>query len=188
VSTGAIGGIFVGGAGTRMGGRAKGLLATREGATIVDRWRAVLSAVGVGQVVLVGAHGAYAHLGVETICDSPAGIGPLGGLVALLRYAGERTAIAVACDMPSVSTGLMARLLRAPDAPVVAPRRDGRWEPLFARYDAPAVLSLAEAQAATRDHSLQRVLDRAGAVELPISAGEADELHDWDTPEDAGVS
>jgi molybdopterin-guanine dinucleotide biosynthesis protein A len=188
VSLGPIGGIFVGGAGTRMGGRAKGLLATRDGATIVDRWRAILTAAGVETIVLVGAHDAYAHLGLETIHDAPAGIGPLGGLVALLRRAGEKTAIAVACDMPSVSTALMARLLQAPDAPVVAPRRNGRWEPLFARYDARAVRPLAEAQAAAQDHSLQRLLERAGAVELPISAAEADELHDWDTPEDAGAA
>jgi molybdopterin-guanine dinucleotide biosynthesis protein A len=184
MTAGAIAGIFIGGAGTRMGNRPKGLLTTDGGVTIVDRWRAVLARAGVGSVVLVGAHAAYAHLGVETIDDAPPGIGPLGGLLALLERARGRVAVAVACDMPSVSPQLIVRLLAAPPATVVAPRRDGRWEPLCARYDAGTMYPLAQSHARGRDHSLQRLLDRAGAAELPLSATEAGELADWDTPAD----
>jgi molybdopterin-guanine dinucleotide biosynthesis protein A len=180
----ALAGIFVGGASTRMGGRPKGLLVTAGGDTIVDRWRAVLKDAGVTRIVLVGSHAAYTHLAPEMLHDSPPGIGPLGGLVALLARAGDGDAIAVACDMPSVSVGLVTRLLTAPRAPVVAPRIEGRWEPLFARYDAGRVRALAEAQTRERDHSLQRLLTRAGAAELPLLADEARQLRDWDRPED----
>ena len=179
-------GIFVGGSGTRMGGVAKGLLAAPGGAgTLIDRWRSVLGEAGIDRVVLVGRHPAYARVeGLETIDDEPPGIGPLGGLVALLRRAGDATALAFACDMPFVSRGLVERLVAAAPAPVVAPRREGRWEPLCARYDATRVLPLAMRAAAGPRHGVGRVLDEAGAVELPLGPGEAAELDDWDSPAD----
>lgn len=182
--TRAVAGIFVGGAGTRMGGIAKGLMRTGDGATLVERWCITLDPLGV-ELVLVGDRAAYAGLGMEVVADQPAGIGPLGGLVALLRRAGAAQALALACDMPFVSSTLLDRLLAAsPQAPIVAPRRDGRWEPLCARYDPSRVLAPALANARSGDHSLQRLLRDAGAVELPLTPKQADELRDWDTPED----
>lgn len=179
-----VAGIFVGGAAIRMGGQAKGLMRASDGRTIVDRWLAILAAAGVLDVVLVGSHPAYARLGLPTIHDEPPGIGPLGGLASLLRRAGDGRAIALACDMPFVSSALVERLLVAPPAPVVAPRRDGRWEPLCARYDAARLLPLAIGRAGSRDHSLQRLLDDSGASELSLAPHEANELRDWDAPED----
>ncbi len=79
----AVAGIFVGGAGARMGGRAKGLLRAPDGRTIVERWCAVLEASGIRDIVLVGVRGAYVGIRLETIDDEPRGIGPLGGLIAL---------------------------------------------------------------------------------------------------------
>jgi molybdopterin-guanine dinucleotide biosynthesis protein A len=176
-----------------MGGIAKGLLASPDGPSIVERWEGLLRGLG-HEVVLVGAHEAYSHLPLERIADEPPGIGPLGGLVALLRRAGRSRVLAVACDMPFVSRGLIERLAEAPiDGTVVAPRRGGHWEPLFARYDPVRALPLAvsqaqsaqsEAAAAPGARSLQRLLDRAGAVELPLSPGEERELDDWDSPDD----
>jgi molybdenum cofactor guanylyltransferase len=183
----AVAGILVGGAGARMGGIAKGLIRTAEGTTVVERWRAMLHKFGVG-VVLVGNRQEYAGLGVELIADQPARIGPLGGLIALLRHARGAPALALACDMPFVSSAIVHRLLTAsPDAPVVAPRRDGRWEPLCARYDPGVALPAAEAQVASDDQSLQRLLRDVGAVELPLSSDEALELRDWDSREDLEV-
>jgi molybdopterin-guanine dinucleotide biosynthesis protein A len=92
-------------------------------------------------------------------------------------------AVAVACDMPFVSSALLQRLVATSEALVVAPRRAGRWEPLCARYHA-GVASLGERRVAMGDYSLQRWLDEAAAVELPLEADEADQLCDWDTPED----
>jgi molybdopterin-guanine dinucleotide biosynthesis protein A len=180
-------GIFVGGAASRMGGRPKGLLPSPEGAPIVDRLAAILASLGLG-VVLVGDAGPYERLGLERIADEPVGIGPLGGLVALLRRAGSSRALALACDMPFVSREIVERLCVTPAAaPILAPVRRGRWEPLCARYDAARVLPLAISQADAGVHSLQRLLVRAGAAPMPLSEREESELDDWDSPEDLGA-
>jgi molybdopterin-guanine dinucleotide biosynthesis protein A len=183
--TRALAGILVGGAGMRMGGIAKGLMRTADGTTIVGRLRAMLERLGL-DLVLVGAGEDYMSLGMEVVADQPGGIGPLGGILALLQRAGNAPALAFACDMPFVSGAIVERLLtEAQDAPIVAPRRDGRWEPLCARYDAARVLPTALALSRAGNLALQRLLDTAGAVELRLAPHEADQLRDWDTPEDA---
>jgi molybdopterin-guanine dinucleotide biosynthesis protein A len=180
----AIAGLFVGGGATRMGGLAKGLMRAPSGTTIVDRWREILDSFSI-PAVLVGAHPAYLHLGIPLVDDEPAGIGPLGGLVALLRRAGSGRALALAGDMPFVSRSLIARLLSdGENGPVRAFRRGSRWEPLCASYDAARVLPIAVARAASGLLSLQGLLDEAGAVSLPLARSEERELRDWDSPDD----
>jgi molybdopterin-guanine dinucleotide biosynthesis protein A len=182
--TRALAGVFVGGAGARMGGIAKGLIRTADGTTVVERWGALLNRLDI-RVVLVGEREEYAGLGIEVVADRPPRIGPLGGLVGLLRRAEGAPALALACDMPFVSETLVERLLTtSPRAPAVAPRIDGRWEPLCARYEPQRVLPAAEELVRSGDHSLQRLLSNVGAVELPLSAQDASELRDWDTRED----
>lgn len=176
-----------------MGGAAKGLLHAPCGRPIVLRTRSIVEAVGA-VCVLVGAHPAYAELGLSFLPDDPAGSGPLGGLLALLQLTrltlGESgTAIAIACDMPQLTTDLIHRLLAAPPSPVVAPRRHHAergwlWEPLIARYDPGAVLPGARAFAARGGTRLQSLLDELGASPLPPELGDAAALVDWDTPAD----
>lgn len=178
-----IAGVLVGGEGRRMGGAAKGLLRVASGETIVERWGAIFDRLGIERV-LVGARAEYAALGWRRIDDDPEARGPLAGLLALLAEAGDGRTIAVACDMPHVDEALVRALLDAPDAPIVAPRRDGCWEPLFARYDAPSVLPIARAQAREGRMALQSLLDRAGAVELVLDGARRRELRDWDAPAD----
>ncbi len=181
---GVIAGVFVGGAGRRMGGCAKGMLEAPGGGTLVERWVDALRGAGVVRVLLVGRREGYGALGLEMLDDEPSGIGPLGGLVALLRRAGPSRALALACDMPFVSPAFLARLLSAVDAPIVAPRRGAVWEPLCARYDANLVLPAALRRVAAGQFSLQPLLTESGAVALPLDRAEADPLRDWDTPED----
>jgi molybdopterin-guanine dinucleotide biosynthesis protein A len=167
-----------------MGGRPKGLLISPDGVPLVERWSTLLRAVGV-RAVLVGEAGPYVHLGLEHVADDPPGIGPLGGLAALLRLGGSSRVLALACDMPFVSRELIEHLRATPaPGPILAPKRNGRWEPLCARYEPARVLPLAVAQAASTDHSLQRLLDHAGAVPLSLSPKEEQQLRDWDTPGD----
>jgi molybdopterin-guanine dinucleotide biosynthesis protein A len=185
-----VAGVFVGGQSSRMGGQPKGLLPAPEGGTLVERCCRVLAGAGIDDVVLVGAQAAYAPLGLPMLDDAPPGTGPLGGMLALLGYAaGARApfAIALACDMPFVSAGLIARLRDAAPAAIVAPRRDGRWEPLCARYSWGAA-ALGERRVASGDYSLQRWLDQGQAIELSLSPEEAQELRDWDTPTDMALA
>ena len=93
-----------------MGGVAKGLLpAPDSGEPLVARLRHKAESLGL-RCVLVGAAPAYAGLGLEMIGDDPPGLGPLGGLRALLRAAAGAPVLALACDLPFVSRALLARL------------------------------------------------------------------------------
>ena len=77
------------------------------------------------------------------------------------------------------------RLLdESPGAALLAPRIDGVWQPLFARYDSARVLPFAQKRLAEGRLALQGLLDEAGAVALPLSPAEEAELTDWDRPED----
>ena len=181
-----------------MGGVAKGLLLAAEDEPIVVKTRRLLEEAGA-ECVLVGAHPAYEGLGLETIPDDPAAEGPLAGLLALLGRASSwrqsearessepRWVIAVACDMPFIDRELVRRLVAAPAAPIVAPRRHaeerGRdvWEPLFARYDPVTMLDAAREYARTGGRQLQRLLDRAGARALELDPEHEALLADWDT-------
>lgn len=171
-----------------MGVPAKGLLPAPSGErSLVERWQTLLVRMEL-RCVLVGRRAEYAAGALPVaLDDDPAGgpsAGPLGGLVALLEAAGTGTALALACDMPYVSEALLARLLDAPPCAALAPRRDGRWEPLCARYEATAVLPVARARLARGERSLQGLLDALGARSLEVTASETRELDDWDTPMD----
>src|SRR5262249_45828627 len=115
-------GIFVGGAGSRMGGVPKGLLPSGpQGPNLVERLSAQLrAALNSPELVLVGARPEYDALGLEVIADTITGIGPLGGLEALLTSAQQRNlshVLALACDMPYVNAPLLTRLVNEhPDA------------------------------------------------------------------------
>jgi molybdopterin-guanine dinucleotide biosynthesis protein A len=188
-----IAGIFVGGASARMGGQPKGRLVARDtGEPLIVRTSRLLSALGL-RPVLVGDATPYADLVPELarLADQPSGVGPLGGLGALLAAAHEESAaaqhvLAFACDMPLLSQALIAKLAQGDAAgDVLAPRGDaGFWEPLCARYRiAPCSPALSAALAAG-ERSFRALFQRLHVVELMLSASERGELRDWDTPED----
>ncbi len=183
-------GVFVGGQGRRMGGLAKGLLAPPSGErSIVERLVTVArDAVGEADVVLVGDASMYGAVKLDALADAPPGIGPLGGLLALLGEAERRDApyaLALACDLPFVTPTLLSRLAGAEPAPAVVPRAGEHLQPLCARY-APNVRPVAESVLGSDKRSLHAVLDALGegvrVVEL--SAAESVAVDDWDTPED----
>lgn len=178
-----------------MGGVAKGLLpanaagsaeAARE-PPIVLRTKSVLEEERV-PCVLVGRHAAYAPLSLPTLDDDPSATGPLAGLLALLAFAEREKAehvLAIACDMPLIRRDLVHRLVtESKEASVLATKRGAFWDPFFARYAPSLVLPIARSFAAEGGKKLQLLLDRAGALALPLSPEEASTLVDWDTPED----
>lgn len=183
-------GIFVGGKGRRMGGVAKGLLtAPGGGETLVERLvRVVREAHGEVDLVLVGNADAYASHGLPSLADDPPGVGPIGGLMALLTEGERRGApfvLTLACDLPYVNAALLRRLRDfSPGAAAVAARQGERWQPLCARFDPRAARPVAHDLLCAGARSLQAVLDALSAAELPLDS-DAD-LRDWDEPGDIG--
>lgn len=181
-------GIFVGGASTRMGGAAKGLLKAPESdEALAPRLVRIARSLGLTPV-LVGRAEAYAELlaDVPVLADKPFGIGPLGGLNALLQAYPTQRVMAVACDMPRVSALLLERLATdRSQAMVLAPRNtQGLWEPLCARYDAALVLPELARALAEGVRSFQKLFARLTMEELKIADDAQRELADWDCPED----
>jgi len=69
------------------------------------------------------------------VADAVPGAGPLGGLYTALAWAPTPLVVVVACDMPFVTTALLAELAAlARDADAAVPRSGGRWHPLCAAY------------------------------------------------------
>jgi molybdopterin-guanine dinucleotide biosynthesis protein A len=188
-------GIFVGGQGRRMGGVAKGWL-RHEGRPLIERLldvsRAAAAPAKLPAVYLIGNAAAYAATHVPALPDDPPGVGPMGGLRALLleaeRIGGD--AVALAVDLPFVNAALLRRLyLEQPNAAALAPRQADRWQPLFARYRPSAVLPVIDAALAAGRTSLQVLFGGLTArdqvaSELVLSSIEQHALQDWDRPSD----
>lgn len=177
-------GVLAGGRGLRMGGRDKSRLpAPDTGEALAARIVRLASGLGL-PCTLVGGEPLP---GVPQLADDPPGIGPIGGLCSLLAQAGARNALAVACDLPHVTQALLARLAsESPDSLVLCPRdpATGKWQPLFARYDAPQVLPVFRAAIAAGTRSMQTVFRALEITELALSPEERSALLDWDQPSD----
>lgn len=186
-------GIFVGGRGTRMGGSDKWALPGPNGSTILQQQLALGASLQLPCVLVgtpPGPAGPTSTLAAATdaprIADRPAGIGPLGGLSALLTYVQAPHALALACDMPFVDAAILQRLLTAPAADVVAPRdpESGKWSPLCARYDTAGCRAIVRRAIDDGVRSFQACFARLTVSELVLSAQERARLRDWDRPED----
>lgn len=188
-------GVFIGGLARRMGGRPKGLLpAPDTGEPLVLRLVRVARELGL-EVRLVGESAAFTEqaraLGelsqLAVVPDQPPGIGPLGGLHALLAEAAPRDVVVLACDLPYLSAGLLARLVPAlePGLDARVPRRGAGegWEPLCARYGASALPVLRQALA-DGVRSCHGLLARLRVEALSLDAADQRGLLDWDSPED----
>lgn len=171
-----------------MGGVAKGNLLV-AGQTVLSRTVALcLRQVAVEQLFLVGESEAYDEFPGSRLADNPVQTGPLGGLRALLLEAQkqERDAVALAVDMPFIEEQLLGRLCRATCSGALAPKQEGLWQPLFARYSPAPALSVAIVSLRAGRRSLQSVFEGLGqrAERLPLSEVEQRSLRDWDSPSD----
>jgi molybdopterin-guanine dinucleotide biosynthesis protein A len=126
--------ILTGGRARRFGGLDKGLLIV-GGRTIRDRQMAALAPL-VDDILLVGDREAEAPTpGVRLVTDRRPGVGPLGGLDAALAAAQHDVLVVLACDLPGITTALLAELLRLlPGHQAVVPRTSSGYHPLCAAY------------------------------------------------------
>lgn len=132
--------VLCGGAGSRMGGVEKGLLAL-DGRALVDHALRRLAPQVGSLAINANAHGeSYAQRGVPVWADTVAGRpGPLAGWLTGLTHATTPWLASVPCDSPRLPADLVARLasaLQAGDELALActPGSDGRAvrQPVFA--------------------------------------------------------
>ena len=184
-------GLFVGGKGTRMGGVAKGLLRAPGGAeTLIERLvrQCAQSLPGITPF-LVGEAAQYAALALPQLADNPHGIGPLGGLRALLlRAQADQSdlALALACDLPFLDEPIISALIAPFSGTTRVPLVENRLQPLAAAYAPTPALRAVDRSLALGKHALMHVLDLLGPelqrIAFDDTLGHA--LRDWDTPED----
>lgn len=182
-----IAGIFIGGAATRFGGIAKGMLEAPGGGggRVIECLLKLLRELHATPVFVAPREDPrYAEIGsLLTIADRRAdgSLGPLGGLLGLYDHAGAERVLVLACDMPFVTKPTLERLL-AENAPLAAARRDGRWEPFLSVHDPRIMKPRAEAQVAAGKLSLQALFESVPeAIEIAV---DPHELDDWDSPDD----
>src|SRR5690606_41025664 len=107
---------------------------------IIDRVGRALEAVTDELILIANDPEVYASVGLPMRPDLRPGLGALGGVLTALawaREAGRPGVLAVACDMPFLSTALLARILAEREGvDVVVPESGGRRgvEPLCAYY------------------------------------------------------
>lgn len=110
------------------------------GPTLIERVVATARAVADDVVIVASDAERLPAMPIRTVPDAIAGAGPLAGLVAGFAAARHADILALACDLPYLSTPLlrwMAALPRTWDALVPhLPNADNEagWEPLHAVY------------------------------------------------------
>lgn len=169
--------LLTGGTSSRMG-QPKAVL-ERDGETLAGRSARLLQRV-CDPVVEIGP--GYTML--TRVDEDPPGRGPLAALVAGAdAVPGTGPVLLLACDLPFVTEGLLARIASWPGPDSVVPLdRDGVVQPVCARYS-PAALDLARELLATGERSLRSLLRGPGVTRLDDIDGR--ELVDVDTPAEA---
>lgn len=128
--------IFGGGRATRLGGVNKALLEI-GGTRIVDRILSALQPLVDEAVLLTNDPSLETITSLKLVYDPTPHAGVLTALATGLAAASGEVCLAVACDMPFVSTRLFEQLLelqQQTDADVVIPRTSDYLEPMHAVY------------------------------------------------------
>lgn len=175
-------GVFVGGASSRMG-VPKGRL-VYDGASLLER---MVAACGPFPCRLIGDATPYADLvpAVPRLADTVVGIGPIGGLDALLAGATTPYVVIVGCDMPFVTAATLSALVNDPrECAVLCARADddAPFEPMLARWSVAVMRDAVRGAIARGEYGLQKLM-RAHDPERFVPA-DARAILDWDTPED----
>jgi len=163
------------------------------GESLVGRAASALGSV-VARTSLVSARDDARRHGLPLVRDVYAGLGAAGGLHAALRSCRAPWALVLACDLPFVTSGLLARLasFRGPGFDAIAPvQPDGRVQPLCALYSARACAATVEGLIEAGELRPRMLLGavRARLVrfdEVADLPGAADFFRNVNTPEEFG--
>jgi molybdopterin-guanine dinucleotide biosynthesis protein A len=161
--------IFAGGRATRLGGTNKALLDV-DGQRIIDRILAALAPLVDECVVLANDPALEGLPNVRLVFDPTPHAGVLRALAAGLTSARGELCLAVACDMPFVSTALFRHqleLLEASQVDVVIPRTDEFLEPMHAVYRRATVLHAIDAAIARGQQRMNSYFADVQVAELP---------------------
>lgn len=157
-------------------GQDKASIEVRRGVSQLDYQVSLLSSFCSDVAVCVGPAsrlGLDTPDGVSELYDVENVRGPIAGVLAALRGAGDRAVLAVACDMPFLESSHLVQLLNRRD-PVKSATcfvaSDGQPDPMCCVYEA-SVLPLLEQFVAGSKFSLRRFLAESD-VELvePVDA------------------
>jgi len=179
--------ILAGGKATRLGGIAKGTLLDNSGCSIVARLIEQITAAGIADIV-ISANDArpYQVLNRPIIADRQAGIGPLGGIEAVLTELAPRVdcVLFLPCDLPNITAAEILRLVQTYEASprVVAFAYSAQGDhPLCAVVPATA-LSAVTAAIASGKYGVGRLWRSLAA--RPVEIEDEARLLNINTPED----
>lgn len=185
--------LLAGGRSTRMGRDKASLVMDADGVNQACRAIRTLSPF-CEKVVLSLRDGQSAPDGCgdfQIVRDIPGVPGPLSGLLAAFAQEPDAAWLVMACDLPFVTHGVLAKLVeaRTEGAPFIAyaSATDGLPEPLCAIYE-PAAQAILQKHA-ERDHLCPRhilIEERAPLLELPADCRRA--LENMNTPEDLAAA
>ncbi len=184
-------GILIGGHSRRMG-RPKALIEV-GGVALIERTVGVARRVSEDVVLLGDAPFDLptSIVDVPTLPDRPSGVGPLGGLAALLTERSEADCIMVACDMPRLQPELLQRLASAePDCDAAVcrtPQADisagPRWHPCCGLYR-PSSLPAVQAALASGRYGLRELLKKLRVGPVDLVDAQVRWIENWNAPDD----
>ncbi len=183
--------ILAGGRSSRMGRDKAFLPLAPNGEPLINHQAALLRRIGCGELIISGRLGVdYGVPGSRVVTDTMIDSGPLAGLVALLTAARHPWVMAIAVDLPHLTTDYLAKLLAAgAGVSGVVPLGAGGYEPLVGLYPQKMLPLMKDSLAAGR-LSLQPLLHTAVAEgllrPLAIEAHEQVLFTNWNTPADCG--
>ena len=121
------------------------------------------------EILISTANSDYAVYGYPLIEDEIQDIGPIGGIYASLKSAGNPKAIVLSCDTPFLKKELLELLVeKINEADMVVPYTgEQKMEPLCACYSK-TLLSLMKEQIAEKDYKLHNLIDKAHSIKIKI--------------------
>ena len=179
-------GILAGGRGTRLGGVDKAWL-RRDGISQVERLVARL-APEVDQVLVSANRNpvAYASIGLATVADTRPGLGPLGGLDALVRACSNEWLLTLPVDLYNINDCLLRSLAACGGQGAFAVDDDGP-QPLVALWHVDTLRPALAAAVASGDLAVHALQARLGMVPLRLEGVRFGNLNTPRDLADAGI-